>query len=90
VPGRKLEVEERKWKDGGRFSTCGDGWKTLVNPGSVGQPRDGNPLSRFAVFDSASREVEIFCVQYDVGAAQNAVIAAGFALKISERLALGQ
>lgn len=90
VPGRKYEIEERKWRDGGRFSIRGDGWKTLVNPGSVGQPRDGNPMARFAVFDSALREVEIICVRYDVEAAQNAVIAAGFPLKISERLALGR
>jgi predicted phosphodiesterase len=90
VPGRKLEVEERKWRDGGRFLIQANGWKTLVNPGSVGQPRDGNPLSRFAVFDSASREVEIICVRYNVEAAHNAVIEAGFPRKISERLALGR
>lgn len=63
VPGRKLEVEERKWRDGGRFSIRGDGWKTLVNPGSVGQPRDGNPLARFAVYDVEAREVEIIAVK---------------------------
>lgn len=90
VPGHKYEIEERKWRDGGRFSIRSDGWKTLVNPGSVGQPRDGNPLARAAVFDVLAREVEIFAVKYDVEAAQNAVIAAGFALKISERLALGR
>ncbi len=90
VPGRKYEIEERKWRDGGRFSIRGDGWKTLVNPGSVGQPRDGNPLARAAVFDVATREVKIFGVKYDVEAAQNAVSAAGFSPKISERLALGR
>ena len=51
VPGCKYEIEERKWRDGGRFSIRSDGWKTLVNPGSVGQPRDGSPLSRAGVFD---------------------------------------
>lgn len=89
VPGQRYEVIERKWKDGGRFSVQSNPWRTLVNPGSVGQPRDGNPMARAAVFDVESREVEIFCVQYDVAAAQQAVIEAGFPLKISERLALG-
>lgn len=73
VPGCKLEEIEQMWKDGGRFRVQGDGWKTLVNPGSVGQPRDGNIVARFATYDVEAREVEITCVRYDVEAAQNAI-----------------
>lgn len=73
VSGRELEEIEQMWKDGGRFCVQGDGWKTLVNPGSVGQPRDGNIMARFATYDVEAREVEIICVRYDVEAARNAI-----------------
>ena len=35
------------------------GVRYLINPGSVGQPRDGNPLASFAIYDSESRVVTI-------------------------------
>ncbi|BCM90598.1 hypothetical protein IAD21_02452 [Abditibacteriota bacterium] len=90
VAGRRYQTEIHEWKEGGRFSIRGDGWKTLVNPGSVGQPRDGNPLARFALFDTNSREVEIFAVKYDIESARRSIAAAGLPLKLSDRLALGQ
>ena len=38
----------------------------FVNPGSVGQPRNQNPHAQYAVFDSATRSVELRAVLYDV------------------------
>ena len=38
----------------------------LINPGSVGQPRDGNPLASCAVFDSETLEAEIIRCEYDL------------------------
>lgn len=90
VPGKRYETRDQKWRDGGCFPIPGDGWKTLVNPGSVGQPRDGNPLARYALFDTQTREVEIFAVKYDVEAAIQSVLDAGFGHTIAERLALGR
>jgi putative phosphoesterase len=47
----------------------GDGM--ILNPGSVGQPRDWNPHASYAIFDSISKSVEIRRVKYDVLAYQN-------------------
>lgn len=47
---------------------CSDG--VLINPGSVGQPRDWNPMSSYAIFDSESGSVEFRRVCYDVAGLQ--------------------
>lgn len=90
VTGRRYETEVLSWKDGGHFTVRGDGWKTLVNPGSIGQPRDGNPLARYALFDTQTREVTIFAVPYDVEAAQRSIIDANLPAQLAERLTLGK
>ena len=38
----------------------------VLNPGSVGQPRDENPEAAFAVFDTATGEIELHRTSYDV------------------------
>ncbi|HEX6273629.1 MAG TPA: metallophosphoesterase family protein [Polyangiaceae bacterium] len=47
-----------------RRVTLDDGYY-LVNPGSVGQPRDGDDRASFAIFDDRSFDVEFFRVAYD-------------------------
>ena len=47
---------------------CGQG--TLVNPGSVGQPRDWNPLASYAVLDTDTHETSFRRVSYDVAGLQ--------------------
>ena len=49
----------------------------LINPGSVGQPRDRNPEASFAIFDSARMTVQFFRVPYDYVKTQNAIVKAG-------------
>ena len=51
--------------------------KYMVNPGSVGQPRDYNPKAAYATYDLDSQTVELRRVDYDVGAAQRDVEEAG-------------
>jgi putative phosphoesterase len=46
----------------------GDGW--LLNPGSVGQPRDGDPRASYALVDLDTGEVELRRAEYDVAAMQ--------------------
>jgi diadenosine tetraphosphatase ApaH/serine/threonine PP2A family protein phosphatase len=58
--------------------------KYMINPGSVGQPRDGDPRAAFAAYDTESRTVTFFRVPYDITAAQEKIFAAG----LPERLAL--
>jgi len=38
----------------------------VMNPGSVGQPRDGNPDASFAVLDTVTREIELKRTKYDI------------------------
>jgi diadenosine tetraphosphatase ApaH/serine/threonine PP2A family protein phosphatase len=66
-----------------------DGELYLLNPGSCGQPRDGNPDARFALFETDERIVDVFCVQYDVQAAREAIIKAGLPRLLGDRLLAG-
>jgi len=45
-----------------------EGEKAIINPGSVGQPRDLNPRASYAVLDVEAKQVEYFRLQYDVDA----------------------
>jgi predicted phosphodiesterase len=62
----------------------------LINPGSVGQPRDGLPKASYVVFDSSEGTVAFKRVEYDVAAAQKRVREAGFEERFAARLALGK
>ncbi len=62
----------------------------LVNPGSVGQPRDGDPRAGFATVDTATREITIYRVEYPIAAAQARIVAEGLPDVLAQRLALGR
>jgi len=62
----------------------------LINPGSVGQPRDGDPRAAYATYDSETRSVAYHRVPYDVAAAQKKICDAGLPPYLAERLALGR
>jgi diadenosine tetraphosphatase ApaH/serine/threonine PP2A family protein phosphatase len=62
----------------------------MVNPGSVGQPRDGDPRAAFAVYDSTGPEVVLRRVHYPVDAAQRRIIGAGLPASLANRLAVGR
>ncbi len=62
----------------------------LVNPGSVGQPRDGDPRASFAVVDAEARAAEFHRAEYDVARAARAVAEAGLPRALSERLLEGR
>lgn len=62
----------------------------LINPGSVGQPRDGDPRAAFATFDSETREVVLRRVAYRVDLAQQRITAAGLPAALAERLGVGR
>jgi diadenosine tetraphosphatase ApaH/serine/threonine PP2A family protein phosphatase len=61
---------------------------SVVNVGSVGQPRDGDPRASFAVVDG--RRVEVHRVEYDLVATQQKILAAGLHPALAERLARGK
>jgi diadenosine tetraphosphatase ApaH/serine/threonine PP2A family protein phosphatase len=64
--------------------------RALVNVGSVGQPRDGNPHASYALFDSAARHVISKRVEYDRVAAAAKIMDAGLPDVLARRLALGR
>jgi predicted phosphodiesterase len=62
----------------------------LINPGSVGQPRDSDPRAAYAIFDSRRREVALRRVVYDFRATERKIVAAGLPVRLGVRLALGR
>lgn len=62
----------------------------LVNPGSVGQPRDGDWRAGLALVDSDRREVTVYRVPYPVEQAQARILAEGLPEVLAHRLALGR
>ena len=62
----------------------------LVNPGSIGQPRDGCPLSSLAIFDEEAWTVTIHRLPYDIAATQKKIIDAGIDRKLASRLEVGK
>lgn len=61
----------------------------LVNPGSVGQPRDGDPRAAYAIYAPGERLVTYCRVPYDVAGAQKKIRAAGLPPLLADRLAEG-
>jgi predicted phosphodiesterase len=64
--------------------------KYLINPGSVGQPRDGDWRAAFLVFDSTSGVATFYRVPYDVKSAQRSILAAKLPERLAARLAEGR
>ena len=67
-----------------------EGVAYLLNPGSVGQPRDGDPRAAYAIVDSGAKRVELFRLTYPLEAAQAKVISAGLPEILARRLAAGR
>ena len=67
-----------------------NGAKHLVNPGSVGQPRDGDPRAGFGLVDTDTRAVTIYRIDYPIQQAQARIIAEGLPEVLAQRLALGR
>jgi diadenosine tetraphosphatase ApaH/serine/threonine PP2A family protein phosphatase len=67
-----------------------EGSKYLVNPGSVGQPRDGDPRAAYGIVDESARWVELFRVKYAVNDAQTKIVKAGLPEVLAQRLTVGR
>ena len=67
----------------------GDG-RAIVNPGSVGQPRDGDPRASYAVYDSEAETITHYRVQYDIPATQRKMRERGLPHYLAERLTYGR
>lgn len=65
------------------------GLRYLLNVGSVGQPRDGDPRAAYGIFDSEAMTVEFRRAEYDIATAQKKILDAGLPSFLAERLARG-
>ena len=74
-PGGVLDISEGRW---------------LVNPGSVGQPRDHDARAAWALLDTEARTITFRRTPYDVAAAQNAILGAGLPPLLATRLSEGR
>ncbi len=69
--------------------TCKASEKIIFNPGSVGQPRDKNPQSSFAIFCPEEQTIALHRINYNISAVQKRIIDAGLPVSLAERLSLG-
>jgi diadenosine tetraphosphatase ApaH/serine/threonine PP2A family protein phosphatase len=72
-------------EDGSTKTATSDG-RFVVNVGSVGQPRDGNPMAGFCIFDSTTGLFEIVRVPYAIEEAADAIRKAGLPESLARRL----
>jgi len=74
------------YDDGLRINKDG---KYLINPGSVGQPRDRDHRVSFLIYDDERETVEYSRLEYDIASAQKKIIEAGLDTRLAYRLSLG-
>lgn len=66
-----------------------NGKRAVLNPGSIGQPRDNDSRAAFAMLDTVSWTFTPMRVEYDVGAARQAILDAGLPIQLGDRLLVG-
>ncbi|GAC1622792.1 MAG: metallophosphoesterase family protein [Candidatus Acidiferrum sp.] len=88
----QLEVLQVRPREGDSFAALQiePDKRYLLNPGSIGQPRDGNARAGFAIADLEHRVVEFWRVPYDISAVQERMQAARLPEPLVYRLAIGR
>jgi len=74
---------------GGAEIDLADG-RFILNPGSVGQPRDGDPRAAYGIVDVEARRVDLFRVEYPIEVTQEKMQAAGLPAPLIRRLSTGR
>jgi diadenosine tetraphosphatase ApaH/serine/threonine PP2A family protein phosphatase len=75
-------------KGGSELELTGGRW--LLNPGSVGQPRDGDPRAAYLLLDTESSRAHFRRIPYDVGQTQAEIRELGLPDALAARLAEGE
>lgn len=63
--------------------------RLIINPGAVGQPRDGDPRASYAIYDSKTERIGLYRVPYDVGATQARMVEESLPMRLVARLSHG-
>ena len=87
LEGRLLGV--KALRGGSGRITLAPGGRYLINPGSIGQPRDRDPRACYAIWDRETRTVTVRRVVYDHAAAARKILAAGLPRILADRLGRG-
>jgi predicted phosphodiesterase len=66
------------------------GKRYLINPGSVGQPRDMDPRASFVIFDEDNKKMTFFRIAYNIESSQQKIIKADLDNFLAERLSIGR
>ena len=61
----------------------------VINAGSIGQPRDGDPRASFVIYDDKTADIEIMRVDYDIESARQKILDAGLPAFLGDRLLKG-
>jgi len=93
-----LVVEDRTSFEGCQLFRLADGERVdldpnvrmVINPGSVGQPRDGDPRASYAIYDSEAMSITLHRVEYAIDATQKLMAEAGLPRWLIERLSAGR
>jgi diadenosine tetraphosphatase ApaH/serine/threonine PP2A family protein phosphatase len=64
--------------------------RMIINPGGVGQPRDGDPRASYAIYDSEAQTVHHYRVEYDIPATQKRMAEGGLPAPLILRLSFGR
>ena len=63
--------------------------RLIINPGGVGQPRDGDPRASYAIYDSQARSITLYRIPYDIGATQARMVEHRLPVRLIMRLSYG-
>ncbi len=63
--------------------------RKIINPGAVGQPRDGNPKAAYAIYNTESEELTMRRTEYDIEEVASKTIDAGLPPYLAQRLSIG-
>lgn len=89
VRDRRGRIRAGALQDGAVVEAQPEG-RLMVNPGSVGQPRDGDPRASFLMYDTEDRRAAVHRVAYPVEEAQEKIRSAGLPAALADRLAAGR
>jgi len=86
--GSRDETRGAQASDGALLDLDGGEW--LINPGSVGQPRDGDPRASWLELDTEEETALFHRVPYEIERAAASIVAAGLPSRLADRLHTGQ
>jgi diadenosine tetraphosphatase ApaH/serine/threonine PP2A family protein phosphatase len=85
--GREGDCQYRQLP--GELPLDGEGKRLIINCGSVGQPRDGDPRASYAILDTEASAVQHHRIIYDIATTQQSMRQARLSARLINRLSLG-